>query len=738
METKKLNKHTLIPFLSIWVLFLALYGFQKQEKLFPPERHEVVVQLVLVDVIATDKDGNTVADLTIDDFEIYEDGKKMPINSMDFINFQMIIEKFPEEKKTEKMSLPSVEKFRKKHFFVIFDSINTIKRVLDQSKPKIIEKLISLVKLGGEIMVIEISEKGDVQLLQSITSDEDLIAQAIDKASGSIWVEKSADTLSIPNIIRIQEIEAGRGQPHPMRKYARALYQLETRNRFEKSLTSLLSVINMIKNYPGRKPVLLISGGFPSISFEQVYDGIGYDGKSSEINIVQSEVAAAKLKDPFKVLQKSKRRHGSEIFRDLVNYSNSHNITFYTLDPDNYLRFVLPDMAYDNFPRQLLNPKDPRVVNDDIAEIKKIKLSNLNYLAEDTGGVSFQGAKKFDNFQKYVNQDLTSYYELNYYPKRKKADGKYHKIKVKVKRPGVRIRFRKGYYDYNLEQRESLLFASTSANPGLFKKISFKARTVPFILKKDKYILWINMALPVKGLILGEDPSIDFKVLKANFWVDDEKDNNAFNAQLNIPIMLTQSFRQKLKNARYLGYNTCSQELKLKHDKYHIIFSLYDEESSRVGTVEELLEVPILKGKSKAEIVNAIFGRMVESNISSRPFTISQEDGTLRVGKHKFYPMGSNQFSTGESISLFIQIFTSQKEVEFTPQFPLFQNGIEVGRVPIKVIKKSWNKKSKILNVVFDLNFRNITKGDYELQVSLTESMSKQKIEKGILVKLFE
>ncbi len=735
METKKLNKLTLIPFLSIGILFLSLYGFQKQEKLFPPEKHEVIIQLVLVDVIATDKDGNAVRDLTIDDFEIYEDGKKVSINSLDFFNFQMIIEKFPEEKKTEKMSLPSVEKFRKRLFFVIFDSINTIKRVLDQSKPKIIEKLISLVKLGGEIMVIELREKGDVQLLQSITSDEDLIAQAIDKASGSIWVEKSADTLSIPNIIRIEEIEAG-GQPHPMRQSAREIYQLETRNRFEKSLSSLLSVINMIKNYPGRKPVLLISGGFPSISFEQVYDGIGYDGKSSEINIVQSEVAAAKIKDPFKVLQKKKRRHGSEIFRDLVNYANSHNITFYTLDPDNYLRFVLHDMAYDNFPRQLLNPKDPRIVNDDIAEIKKIELSNLNYLSENTGGVSLQGAKKFDNFQKYVNQDLTSYYELNYYPKRKKADGKYHKIKVKVKRPGVRIRFRKGYYDYNLEQKESLLFASSSANPGLFKQISFKARTVPFILKKDKYILWINMALPVQGLILGEDPSIDFKILKANFCVDDEKDNHAMMAQLNIPIMLTQSFRQKLKNARYLGYNTCSQELKLKHNKYHIIFSLYDEESSRVGTVEQLLEVPSLKGKSKAEIVNAIFGRMVESNISSRPFTISQEDGTLLVGKHKFYPMGSNQFSREENISLFIQVFTSQKEVEFTPQFPLFQNDIEVGIVPVEVVKKSRNKKANILNVIFNLDFRNFTKGDYALKISLTDSMNKQRIEKRLLVKI--
>jgi len=725
------KKHIYLFFMALIFLVCVLYGFQKQEKLLPPEKHEVTVRLVLVDVIATDKDGNIVTDLTIDDFEIYEDGKKMFINSLDFFNFQMVIEEFPEEKKKERMTLPPIEKSRKKRFFVIFDSINTIKRMLDRNKPRIIEKLVSLIKLGGEIIVIEMSEKGDIQILQPFTSNEDLIAQAINKASGSIWVEKSADTVSIPNIVRIEEIESGK--PAKMRQSVREIYQSETRNRFEKSLTSLLSIMNVIKDYPGRKSVLLVSSGFPSISFERIYAG----KEPIEDNIaIISQVAVSKIKDPFKVLQKDKYRDGNEIFEDLIHFANSYNITFYTLDPDSYLRYVLPDMSYDNYPRQISKPDDLRLIEDEVADIKKIELSNLKILAEDTGGISLRGMKKYENFQKYVNRDLTSYYELSYYPRRKKADGKYHKIQAKVKRPGVKIRFRKGYYDYKLSQRESLLFASASANPGLFQQISFQARAIPFVRIRDKFVLWINMALPVQNLILGGDPSKEFKILKANFWVDGEKDKNAFNAQLNIPIRLTPSFRQKLKNVRYLRYNTCSQELRLKHGRYHIIFSLYDEESSRVGTVEQMLEVPFLRGKSEAEIVNAIFGRMVESNQSSRSFIISQEDGTLQVAKYKFYPMGSNQFSGGENISLFMQVFTTQKEVEFTPQFSLIQNGIEVGRVPVEIVKKSWNKKAKIQNIVFNLNFGDFAKGDYELKISLTDSLTEQKTEKMLLIKI--
>ena len=111
---------------------------------------------------------------------------------------------------------------------------------------------------------------------------------------------------------------------------------------------------------------------------------------------------------------------------------------------------------------------------------------------------------------------MTYYYELSYYPERDKADGKYHKIKVKVNRPGIKIRFRKGYYDYSDEQRESLIFASASYNPSLFNQIPFNARVVPFIRGKNECILWMNLALPVQEVILRDSDARETKILKLN------------------------------------------------------------------------------------------------------------------------------------------------------------------------------------------------------------------------------
>lgn len=91
--------------------------------------------------------------LAKEDFEILEDGKIVPINSVDFINFES-----PSIEAAQKMDA-SVQK---KRFFFIFDSINTIKIMLDRSKIWILDKLIALIRSGGEIMVMEMSEEGEI------------------------------------------------------------------------------------------------------------------------------------------------------------------------------------------------------------------------------------------------------------------------------------------------------------------------------------------------------------------------------------------------------------------------------------------------------------------------------------------------------------------------------------------------------------------------------------------------
>ncbi len=708
-------KKNLAVFFLFFALFFVLgfgYGIQKKAQL-KPDSYEVAVNLVLVDVMAVDKEDRAVEDLTLADFEVYEDGKRININSLDFIDFQKL-----------NLSIRAGEQgqARTKRFFVLFDSINTVKRMLDRSKPQIIQELLDLIQTGGEIEVSQMSEDLGVQVLQNFTSDREQIVQAVESASGSIWADRAVDDLYTPKIIDRMEVsdKIAVRRSEEMNKAAREMYQFNMRLRFEKSLTNLLSFMNTIKDYPGRKPVLLLSGGFPELSFEKFEPVEGIESK-----IAYSDITASKIMDPFKVLQKGSRRYEDDIFDNLIQFANSHNISFYTLDPDNYLSYILPDMTFDNYEHV-----------SEIAKIKQNELANLRDLALKTGGATLQGSKKFDNFQEYVNRDLKSYYELSYYPKRKKADGKYHKIEVKVTRPGIKIRFRKGYYDFTNEQKDSLLFASSSSNPDLFKQIQFQARTVPFVSSRDKYKLWINMALPVQDLILGGDPYKEFKFLKANFWVDDQKGANALNAQLAIPISLSPVFREKFKRAQFYGYNTCSEEIKLKSDEYRVIFSLYDRETNRLGTLETSFEVPNLSEDRGEEVISAVFGQMVEAPRMGKDFTVSEKEGILQVGQYRFYPMGSNQFRSRKDVSLFLQIYLPEKDRFSNPEIFLYKDGHKVSTIETIHVRELWHAKANVLNVAYNLDFSSILQGEYTLQISLYGSLSKNRIDKNISIKI--
>lgn len=685
----------LCGFLSINAFGLKTTGFKTTQ-----QKHEVTVRLVLVDVIATDKDGNIVTDLTKHDFEIYEDGKPVPINSLDLVNFRLEDVKPAPDRGYIK---------RKSKFIVVFDSINTIRRMLNRNKSRILDKLNNLIRSGGEVMVLELTEKGGVNLLQPFTSDDDLIAQAVDKASGSIWVETETDHLGAPKIFQRQVEGGGRqevkDQVAPKTGTGAILssmeiYQYRTRLRFEKSLSAMLSVMSMIKDYPGRKPVLLVSGGFPTLTLEKFHEPTGITSKLSDTDLM-----AGKISDPFKILQKGGRRYEDDIFSDLLNFANSHNITFYTVDPDSYLRHVFPDISLDNY-----------FGVPDLAKIKQNELFNLKYMALKTGGQALQGAKKFDNFTRYVNRDLQAYYVLTYYPKRDEADGDYHKIEVKVKHPDVKIRFRKGYHDYKAEQAESLLFASASMNPDLFKEINFQAKAVPFVTNKNKFILWFTMALPVRDVVLSPDPSKKFKVLKVNFWLDDKEDVSAFNAQMNIPVPLTPQFRERLKRARFYGHSTSSQELKLNKPEYRLVYALYDEESGRVGTAIQHLCPPSVETLRSGMLANAVFGRLREMKDQGASFKISPEDGTLGIGKFKFYPMGANQFGRTEKVSLFVQVKWPDKKADFSPELQILQPGQELSPVPYTIEKVSWNRRIGVLNAVLNLDFSRYGRGDRTLK----------------------
>jgi len=555
-------------------------------------------------------------------------------------------------------------------------------------------------------MVLELTEKDGMKMIQPFTRDEALLVNAVKKASGSIWIEKSTEDLKTGPVI---EDEASTGQVQVKRDYADKVkdfsglaYEYFASKRFEKTINGLLALTHKVKDFPGRKTILLISGGIPL-------------------------VRAANIFDPFHSLHKRGRWKGQEILSALIHFANAHNITFYALDPDTYIKYLaqLPGFAGGNI---LFDPIDATRANLKISE-----LHNLNRIVQSTGGVSLKGAKRFENFNHIMRRDLTYYYELSFYPKRKQADGKYHNIEVKVKRRGVKVRFRKGYSDYSEEQKKKLLFASASYNPGLFKQIQFEVQAIPFNQGKDKFILWMNIALPVKKIIHENAEENTSKIIKLNIWIKEPNEERAFTGQIGIPFNLTSSFLEQIKKTEYLIYSYRTPELKLKKDQYQIIFAVFDPQMNEAGTWESSITLPKFEKTEQRSIINCILG-FLASNPEKRKnfFSISKKDGSLEYGQIKFLPSVINQFHRIQNASVFLQMYLPQGKITVSPRFTISKNGGISQRISGEVIAESWDKKTKVWSGIFNLGLRTLFHGDYVLLVEIPVSKEEPVLKKEV------
>jgi VWFA-related protein len=132
-------------------------------------------------------------------------------------------------------------------------------------------------------------------------------------------------------------------------------------------------------------------------------------------------------------------------YRQLMDEANRTNTSFYPVDPRGLAVFATP-MDYKDLPQTPTNmttlPVDKALLAD--ATDMRERLETLRNLATATDG-SMTETNDLKGGLKKIADDLSDYYLLGYYSTNAKADGTFRKITVRVKRPGVAVRARRGY-----------------------------------------------------------------------------------------------------------------------------------------------------------------------------------------------------------------------------------------------------------------------------------------------------
>ncbi len=91
-------------------------------------------------------------------------------------------------------------------------------------------------------------------------------------------------------------------------------------------------------------------------------------------------------------------------------------------------------------------PIDPRGLTTSLGIGSLVEQASMREVAEETGGVAVVNTNNFSRFFENIVQDTSTYYLLGYSPEPEQTDGDFHSIQVRVKREGLTVRARRGYY----------------------------------------------------------------------------------------------------------------------------------------------------------------------------------------------------------------------------------------------------------------------------------------------------
>jgi VWFA-related protein len=391
----------------------------------------ITTELVQTDVVVTDKNDQLVTDLRLSDFELYENGKKQDISFMEFISVDSP-RRSEDLSSTAKVasgvdtSVPrdlTAKDLRRVMAFVVDDVT-----IPAEDMTRVREMLTDFVdnKMQEGDLVAIVRTVGGKGLLEQLTSDRKILRRAI----------AQLNVRSIPPYLAFAGQDAGRvtAPPSPFAdgtgtETVNSSMDFEGpsegTNQIPRAVLALSVsnyLIDSLREIPGRKSLVLLSGGLPL--FELTRGGS----------------VVADIGQIFRLLTDNATRSGVVInTMDVRGLKASGAVARYVDTP---AKSALGGGTFAGSDENAAGRGPDLSLLGDRSPTEQLTLRTL---ATTTGGVSIVNSNNFSAGLDRVLSRSRAYYRLAYKPS-EKFDRKFHKVEIKVKRSGTRVYAAEGYF----------------------------------------------------------------------------------------------------------------------------------------------------------------------------------------------------------------------------------------------------------------------------------------------------
>ncbi len=695
----------------------------------PSVTFQVEVDYVDVDAVVTDERGNFVRDLGRDDFELLEDGKPVKIDTFSVV--EIPVERYDRTAFGGRSAAEDVRSNRStlagRFYVIVLDDMGTS----PLRSPYVIKAARQFVEqhFASNDTAAVVYTSGRRDRAQEFTSDRRLLLTSIDKFMGTklrsstldkldgYYMEKAlAEGLAAQNNGEPVDPSSSqarnaspfsRGEGYPNRSYD--MNDMERGQRALGVLGQIKSYAEFLANVRGRrKAMVLFSEGidYPT------NDIFGAHDATTVLGAMQDAVAAAARA----------------------------NVNIFTVDPRGLVGLTSEYIELNQSNADLFNvsARDPRYgMQPQTALLAEMRLTqdSLRTLSEETGGLASIDTNAFSTAFNRIVEANSLYYMLGYYPPNHPSDGKFHKIEVRLKRPGLRVVARRGYAsprarDLSSRERQRVERERLARTKGADQTSSELRAMLDSPIQQSGVMLDVHAAA-FKGTPRAASVALAIDVDATRLQFAPQKDTGIFSDTVELSLYGINAQGKPLQGLRTALELTLRPEthqrvkqyglranprLELPPGRYQVRIGVRDSGTGEMGTVFYDLDVPdFARGRLNMS------GLLVTAPSAQRTLTV-QADQTAA----KLLPgaaTGRRSFTSSDVLALYAEIYENNssgppRRVDVTTRL-IDETGrdVSVARDVLERGPSSGNDKSATFVMSREVPLKDVAPGRYLLRI---------------------
>ena len=343
-------------------------------------------------------------------------------------------------------------------------------------------------------------------------------------------------------------------------------------------------------------------------------------------------------------------------------------------------------------------------------------------LSTDTGGKAFFDSNDFGPAFAQVQHDTSAFYAIGFRSADLARDGKYRRLIVKVKRPGMKLEYRRGYYapaDFRhsgREDREQQL-SDQLASDLPATDMAVYLDTMYFRIDENRYYMPVSMLVPGSQIPFVKGGDKDKATLDILGEVIDEVKRPIGHVRETVKLNLDESKNARQKNIQY------TTSFDLPPGKYQIKFVVRENQTGRMGSFLADVNLPDMR-KAPLKMSSIVLAA------SRQP---SKRQSPLVRNGAEYVPNISHVYRQDQHMYLLYEIYNPAREkadnlpkgtkpgINLLSSLELIQGSTKVYETPIIQAKQINVEGRDAVAFEMDVPLDKLKPGQYLCQVNIID-----------------